>query len=359
MAMTPVYLVTIPGNTPIEISQDELRSLLGEIEAELHRSKVYRRALATLQQLLGSSAEQAKMLFKAVSREAIGLAFQQFATHGQQVADSSPKADVTSISASVEQEDLKNQTQRLTSIKSHAPESIANSNKGNLPSQTNTSVDLPKTQESKFPAAWMKRFNLNKQTSNAEQNKLTVAEEYAVSLRQISQQLRQARESRGLSLMQLQAYTLIPLHHMEALENANLDLLPEDVFIRGFIRITGNALGLNGTALAASLPKLETVKSVLPSWCQAKKASGVSGLEIRPMHLYVGYTALVAGAVGGLSLMSQQANSDKTLHVDVDSNLSSSLSQSKQKTEATAKPGIKSSTTSVIVGPDISPPEAL
>ncbi|MDZ8053914.1 MAG: helix-turn-helix domain-containing protein [Aulosira sp. ZfuVER01] len=359
MTMAPVYLVTIPGNNPIEISQDELRSLLREIESELHQSKVYRRALATLQQLLGASAEQAKILFKAVSREAIGLAFQQFATHGQQVVDSSTQTDDTNISARVEQEKLENSAQRLTSVKSHAQESIANTTLGNSPTQTNTSVDVAKTPESKFPTAWMKRFNLNKQTSNAEQNKLTASEEYAVSLREISQQLRQARESKGLSLMQLQAYTLIPLHYMEALDNGNLDLLPEDVFIRGFIRITGNALGLNGTALAASLPKPETVKSVLPSWCQAKKASEVSGLEIRPMHLYVGYTALVAGAVGGLSLISQQANSEKTLQVNVDSQPSSSLSQFKQKTETTTKPGIKSSSTSVIVGPDISPPEAL
>jgi hypothetical protein len=357
--MAPVYLITIPGNTPIEISQEELRSLLGEIEAELHRSKVYRRALASLQNLLGSSAEQAKMLFKAVSREAIGLAFQQLATHRPQGVDSNPQTDVTSTSSDIEQEDSQNLSQRLNSVKSHTLETVADTSKENLASQTNKSGDLAKKIESKFPAALMKRFNRNKQTSNTEQNKLTIAQEYAISLRQIGQQLQQARESRGLSLMQLQAYTLIPIHHMEALENGNLDLLPEDVFIRGFIRITGNALGLNGTALAATLTKPETVKSDLPSWCQAKKASRVSGLEIRPMHLYVGYTALVAGAVGGLSLISQQAKTDSNLHVDVDTNLSSSLSESTKKTEATAKPGIKSSTTSVIVGPDISPPEAL
>ncbi|BAY10702.1 helix-turn-helix domain-containing protein [Calothrix sp. NIES-2098] len=350
MNTAPVYLVTIPGKNPIEISQDELRSLLGDIEAELHRSKVYRRALATLQQLLGSSAEQAKILFKAVSREAIGLAFHQFATHSKEVTDSNHQTDDSNISSNVEQVELQNSAQQLTSVKS---------NLGNLSAQTNTSVDVAKTPESKSPTAWMKRFNLNKQKSDAEQNKLTAAEEYALSLRQISQQLRQARESQGLSLMQLQAYTLIPLHHMEALEDGNLDLLPEDVFIRGFIRITGNALGLNGTALAASLPKVETVKSVLPSWCQAKKASEVSGLELRPMHLYVGYTALVAGAVGGLSFLSQQTNSEKTLQVNVDTQPSSSLSQLKQKTETTTKPGIKSSSTSIIVGPDISPPEAL
>ena len=80
MTNTPVYLLTIAGNSSIEISQDELRSLLGQIETKLHRSKVYRNALATLQNLLGPSSEQAKVLFKAISREAIALSFQQFAT---------------------------------------------------------------------------------------------------------------------------------------------------------------------------------------------------------------------------------------------------------------------------------------
>ncbi|PLZ31854.1 hypothetical protein CBP10_10835, partial [Fischerella thermalis WC558] len=77
MVTTPVYFLQILGNPSIEISQDELRSLLGEIEAELHNSQVYRRALATIQKLLGDSAEQGKMLLKAVGREAIGLAFRQ------------------------------------------------------------------------------------------------------------------------------------------------------------------------------------------------------------------------------------------------------------------------------------------
>lgn len=40
--MTAIYSLTTPGNATIEISQDELRAILGDIEAELHRSKVYR-----------------------------------------------------------------------------------------------------------------------------------------------------------------------------------------------------------------------------------------------------------------------------------------------------------------------------
>ncbi len=88
-----MYSLSVPGQPNIEISQDELRSLLGEIETELHNSKVYRRAVATVQKLLGSSSEQANLLFKAVGREAIGVAFRQLSLHNQTIADSAPKVE--------------------------------------------------------------------------------------------------------------------------------------------------------------------------------------------------------------------------------------------------------------------------
>ncbi|WP_242037973.1 RodZ family helix-turn-helix domain-containing protein [Tolypothrix sp. FACHB-123] len=360
--MAPVYLVTIPGNTPIEISQDELRSLLGQIEAKLHRSKVYQNAIVSLQQMLGSSAEQAKILFKAVSREAIGLAFQQFATHHQQVTNINPQTDVTSISFGNKIEESSNSSPALTSIKPHAQESVNHPSAGNLSSAADTSVDLATKPESKFTATpWKRWLNQNQKVSQIQENQPTLAEEYAIKLRQIGQQFQQARESKGWSLIELKEHTHVPIHHMDALERGNIDLLPADVFVRGFIRVIGNVLGLNGTDLAASLPKPEIAKSqaALPSWCQAQKASGGLGMEIRPMHLYVGYTAFVAGAVGGLSLVYQPVNSQKTLHVDVDSKPASSLPQSTQNKGNTAKPGLKSTNTSVIVGPNISPPEAL
>ncbi|BAY22295.1 hypothetical protein NIES2100_20580 [Calothrix sp. NIES-2100] len=355
MNSNSVYLVTVPGKTPIEISQDELRSLLGEIEAKLHRSKVYRNALVTLQKLLGSSAEQANILFKAVSREAIGLTFQQFATHPQQVTNISQQTDVTSISPSVQKEESSNSSQ--------PQETVTHTSEDNLPSQVDKSANLAKKPESKFTAtAWKRWLNQNPKPPKVEQqSKPCVNEEYATNLRQIGEKFQQARESKGWSLIELKEHTHVPIHHMNALEKGNIDLLPEDVFVRGFIRVIGNALGLNGTALAAALPKPETVKSqaALPSWCQAQKASGGLGLEIRPMHLYLGYTAFVAGAVGGLSLVYQAQNSDRTLQVDVDSQPASFSPQSTQKQQTTTKPGLKSGTTRVIVGPDISPPEAL
>ncbi|MFS0520246.1 hypothetical protein ACEYW6_37000, partial [Nostoc sp. UIC 10607] len=85
MVTTPVYYLQFLDNPNIEISQDELRSLLREIEVQLHRSGVYRRALAIVQKLIGEQTDQAQDLLKAVGREAIGLAFQQFAQQSQKV----------------------------------------------------------------------------------------------------------------------------------------------------------------------------------------------------------------------------------------------------------------------------------
>jgi cytoskeleton protein RodZ len=360
MTMTPVYSLTVPGNSTIKISQDELRLLLGEIEVELHRSKVYRRALASLQKLSAASSEQAHILFKAVGREAISLAFQRFAQHHQTVADINQQVDAA-VSPSVEQEN----SSSLASVKLHLNKTIANTSEDNLPSESkvlaNTSdYSVSNPENSALAATLMKWLKPNKKPSTTEPTKHIVAEQRLEIMRQIGQQLRQARECQRLSLKQLSIYTHVSIYQMEAIENGNLDLLPEDIFVRGFIRVMGNALGINGTALAASLPIPDTAKSVLPSWYRSKNTFRGFEMEVRPMHLYVGYTALVAGAVGGLSLISQQGYADRTLNPDVVIPSSSSISQLPQKTEVTTKPGIKSSSNmGVSVGSDIAPPETL
>jgi hypothetical protein len=129
MTTTPVYLLTIPGNSSIQISQDELRSLLGQIETKLHRSKVYRNALATLQNLLGPSSEQAKVLFKAISREAIALSFQQFTTQQPKVTDNQPSNTADSPSVEPENGDS---SQSLSSVQLNTNNPETNTHEGNL-----------------------------------------------------------------------------------------------------------------------------------------------------------------------------------------------------------------------------------
>ncbi|OKH15725.1 hypothetical protein NIES592_06550 [Fischerella major NIES-592] len=367
MVTTPVYFLQILGNPSIEISQDELRSLLGEIEAELHNSQVYRRALATIQKLLGDSAEQGKMLLKAVGREAIGLAFRQLTQHYQKEENpvekqthNQPQTETADLTQQTQQDNSNNLSKYLTSVKFHTKESQENTKEENLSSQPNLVANIANQDNLtavKTPLESLK----NKIASKKELTKQSVDERRTESLRQIGQQLRQARESRGLSLEQLCVYTYISANQMEAIENGNWELLPEDVFVRGFIRLMGNALGFNGTALAASLPAPEPTKSVLPSWGESKKTSKGVGFEIRPMHLYVGYTALVASAIGGLSYVSQQGETSRLVNQNAVTPTpgSSSVSESLKHNESRTTPGIKSTSVGVTVGPDISPPEAL
>lgn len=132
MTMASAYLFNIPGNPTIQISKDELRSLLREIESELHRSKVYRLAVANVQKLVGSSDEQATNLFKAVGREAISLAFKQFAKKQDSVTNIHLKADDTELS-NVNLEESSNLPLNLQSLASNPQPGLVDATPNNLP----------------------------------------------------------------------------------------------------------------------------------------------------------------------------------------------------------------------------------
>ncbi|MBE9105003.1 helix-turn-helix domain-containing protein [Nostoc cf. edaphicum LEGE 07299] len=325
MVTTPVYYLQILDNPNIEISQDELRSLLGEIELQLHRSRVYRRALAIVQKLIGSETDQAQDLLKAVGREAIGLAFRQFAQQDQKVetaTDTKQATETVNSSPEIQQEHC------------------------TLPEQSSKNVAEN--------SLWKKplQFLNHQRISQAEQAE-QAAQQHMVCLRQIGQQLQKTRQSKGLSLDHIQLSTHIRTELIEALENGNSKELPDDIFVRGYIRRYGDALGLNGVALAASLPEQAAILVNQPFSYQSKKGMG---LEIRPTHLYLSYTALLAGAMGGLALMSQQ---QANTNISTEQDNSSSVLQSLKEQSPTVKPGIKSTNTGVAVGSDISPPEGL
>lgn len=77
----------------------------------------------------------------------------------------------------------------------------------------------------------------------------------------IGQQLREAREARGLSLEDVAAETRIRLEYLEAIEQDNFAALPDDVVARGFVRNFARTVGLDPEALMAALgaPKVEVL----------------------------------------------------------------------------------------------------
>lgn len=71
-----------------------------------------------------------------------------------------------------------------------------------------------------------------------------------MTLEQLSQKIKSARENQGLTIGQIYDRTKIPPNHLAAIEEAHYDDLPEPIYVAGFIKRYADCLGLNGQALA-------------------------------------------------------------------------------------------------------------
>ncbi len=71
-------------------------------------------------------------------------------------------------------------------------------------------------------------------------------------LRDIADYLRQVRSEQGISLEEIAVKTFIPLRLLQALDDVQLERLPEPVFVQGFIRRYADAIGVDGLAVAQS-----------------------------------------------------------------------------------------------------------
>ncbi|KAF3884943.1 MULTISPECIES: helix-turn-helix domain-containing protein [Nostocales] len=69
-------------------------------------------------------------------------------------------------------------------------------------------------------------------------------------LMEVVAHLRQVREERAIRIDELAAYTRIRPVFLQALEEGRFEELPEPVYVQGFVRHYGDAIGLDGTAIA-------------------------------------------------------------------------------------------------------------
>lgn len=66
---------------------------------------------------------------------------------------------------------------------------------------------------------------------------------------QLGEMLRRERVGRGLTFKEVEQRLHIRSSYLEALEDGQYDLIPGDVYTKGFIRNYGNFLGLDGDSL--------------------------------------------------------------------------------------------------------------
>lgn len=283
LATTSTFHLEGADNAQIALSEDHLRLLFSRIEADLHHGEVYQRALQHVQQAQHSISQH---MLRAVGREAIRLALRQIVRQYRVTPPPMPHAceEVTVEDQSDDQE-----SPNPLSLAAVPASSAA------LPTEPQTEAIAPQTVLPK------PRQNLRPLSAKEKALQEHQAQRQAV-LRTIGEQLRKARMARGYSLEQLHQLTWVPVYQLKFLEAGEVNRLPEDVYVQGFVRRIAEKLNLDAKTILAPLVEQtdERDRAVIPSW-QHRPPS------LQPVHLYVGYAALMTGALGGLIWISNEA----------------------------------------------------
>lgn len=133
--------------------------------------------------------------------------------------------------------------------------------------------------------------------------KLQAGTGQAETLAELGNWLRQFRQEQELSLEDVASRTLIPVRILRAIEEGELDILPEPIYVQGFIRRYADILGINGIEFASTFPTEARVVPPQQSW-----VSAMIETQLRPLHLYLLYTVIVVSAVSGLSYLLNRSN---------------------------------------------------
>lgn len=131
--------------------------------------------------------------------------------------------------------------------------------------------------------------------------------EQAERLAEMGMHLAQLREQQEISLEEVADRTRIQPRLLRAIEQGNLEALPEPVYIHSFLRQYADAIGLNGAEFASGFPTGFGIPDPRPSWRR------LPGAQLRPVHLYLLYMLLIVSAVNGLSYFLSRSSSQAQL----------------------------------------------
>jgi cytoskeletal protein RodZ len=117
-------------------------------------------------------------------------------------------------------------------------------------------------------------------------------------LKEITTHLRQVRQEKSIRIEEIAAQTLIRAGVLQALEEERFEELPEPIFLQGFIRRYGDALGLDGNALSHTL-----ISNVVPqdSKNDSKNSDNKPNTYIPVVLTYI--ILLVAASAGLLHIL--------------------------------------------------------
>jgi cytoskeleton protein RodZ len=287
-----IVFSSVTKSETVEMNPDFLRSdgwrkIVTQVESALCREDRSRQALDQLQQLAAEQGASTQFLLKSVIRETIRLTLECFGEAADLFKRGEAAAPVAAPVAVVPTEikPVKPVALVLTPEQKEAQEDAA------------VFTAMSRVLQNAKPD---KSLRDRLRPTNPKLSPIEIAEQAAqvreASLTALCNEFRQHRSQLNLSLKQIHSTTFIPLHHLQSLEENKLDRLPEDVYLRGFLRQIEKCFNLADGQLSHHLPVVERSQISVPTVAPTRSASPGFGSN-HPNYAYIAYAALMAGGV--------------------------------------------------------------
>jgi cytoskeletal protein RodZ len=119
-------------------------------------------------------------------------------------------------------------------------------------------------------------------------------------LAQVGFKLREWREHYELSIEDISARTQIQPRLIQAIEDGQVEMLPEWVYVKGMVKRYADNLGLDGTEISQHIISWTPV-ATKPTVIAKQKSSFVLVAQVKPLHVYFGYMVAICGIGAGSS----------------------------------------------------------
>lgn len=288
---------------------DSWRHLVAQVESSLCREERSRQALDQLQQLAEEQGANTQFLLKAIIRETVRLTMEclseaktrlSFTSSGQVEERVQPIQPIEKVvPVPTVQEKQAREDAAMVEALNHALKSAE------VPSLLDR-LRFGQTKPAKLSPEVLHQQAIASRTRD---------------LHALCHHVHAVRLSLGLELKQIHAETFIGLHHLQAIDQGKIDRLPEDVYLRGFLRRLEKCLRRPEGDLTSRLPDAVSPKSMGRSLRHSSQNSSQNpqstqtpapgfNLPFQPNYAYLTYAALIAS---GIFLISNQGSPKSTL----------------------------------------------
>jgi cytoskeleton protein RodZ len=309
---------SVPGSEVMDSARDYTRSdgwkqLVAQVESTLCQEDRSRQALDQLQQLATEQGASTQFLLKSVIRETIRITMECLSEAKQMLSfapSARPEVTIEKPDRTESQAPLRSRP-ILTPEEKEAQEDMAlvsALNHALKPTRSPALIDRLRP-----PAAPKESPELRLQRS---------IEARDSSLRDLCDRIHTQREHLGLDLRKIHSETFIALHYLQALDEGKIDRLPEDVYLRGFLRRLEKSLHLPAGDLTARLPQpidrlgLTANRQALDPTSIPQQKSVIPSLSFQPNYAYLTYAALMTSGVFWVSQQGSPKSNFTPIKID-------------------------------------------